>query len=274
MKILFTKMHGLGNDVVLVDGRRFKVSNWKKAAKFLCERRYGIGADQVLVLEKSRKADFFMRIYNADGSEVGMCGNGLRCIAKYVRDEKLSAKKEIHVETVSGIREAKMVGRNKVTVDMGPPIIKGREIPVNLSGRVINRPIRVDGREFRATCVSMGNPHCVIFVEDPLLFPVEKYGPIIERHHIFPKRTNVEFVQVVSSEELEMRVWERGAGETLACGSGACAATVAAVLNGHTGREVQVKLAGGTLEIEWNREKDCVYMTGPAETVFKGEIDI
>ena len=290
MKIQFTKMHGLGNDFVFVDGRRFKVANWKTTAKSLCDRRFGVGADQVLVLaaprstaladarggsqEKSRKADFKMRIFNADGGEVGMCGNGLRCLAKYVRDEKISSKTEIRVETQAGIQVVKMVGKNKVTVDMGAPLVKGPDIPVKLSGRVINRPIRVDGKEFRATCVSMGNPHCILYVEDLPGFPVEKYGPIIERHHIFPKRTNVEFVRVISHDEIEMRVWERGAGETLACGSGACAATVASVLNGHTNRKVDVKLSGGVLEVEWRRSDDHVYMTGPAETVFKGEIEI
>ncbi len=274
MKIEFTKMHGLGNDFVFIDGRKKKLPNPKKTAKLLCDRRFGIGADQVLVLEKSRKADFFMRIYNADGGEVGMCGNGLRCLAKYVTDEKLTTKKEISVETPSGIQKARVGGRNKVTVDMGAPILKGKQIPVNLSGRVINRPIRVDGKEMRATCVSMGNPHCVIFVDEPKTSPVEKLGPVLERHHLFPKRTNVEFVKVVSPTQIEMRVWERGAGETLACGSGACAAAVASFLNGHTERAVRVKLLGGELDIEWRREDDHVYMTGPAETVFKGEIEI
>jgi len=274
MKIQFTKMHGIGNDFVVVDGRKRKLPNPKKAARLLCDRRLGVGADQVLVLEKSRKADFFMRIYNADGSEVGMCGNGIRCLAKYVTDEGIFSKKEIRIETPSGIQVAKMVGKNKVTVDMGVPILKGREIPVNLSGRVINRPMRVDGKEMRATCVSMGNPHCVLFVDEPKTYPVEKYGPLFEKHHLFPKKTNVEFVKVVSPSQVEMRVWERGAGETLACGSGACAVVVASVMNGHTGREVRVKLLGGCLDIEWRRGDDHVYMTGAAETVFKGEIEI
>lgn len=274
MKIQFTKMHGLGNDFVVIDGRRNKLPNPKKTAKALCDRRFGIGADQVLVLEKSRKADFFMRIYNADGGEVGMCGNGLRCLAKYLIDEKITAKKDIRIETPSGIQGARLVGRKKATVDMGAPVLKGREIPVNLSGRVINRPLRVDGKEIRGTCVSMGNPHCVIFVDEPKTYPVEKMGPLLERHHLFPKRVNVEFVKVLSPEAIEMRVWERGAGETLACGSGACAATVASVLNGHTGRTVRVKLLGGDLNVEWRREDDHVYMTGPAETVFKGEIEV
>jgi diaminopimelate epimerase len=274
MKIQFTKMHGTGNDFIVIDSRKVKVPNFKKFSKEYCDRRFGVGADQVLVLSKSRKADFRMDIYNADGSSVGMCGNGLRCLAKYVRDEKLTTKNEVTVETPSGIQIARILSKNKVRVDMGAPILKGKQIPVNLSGRVINRPLRVDGKEIRGTCVSMGNPHCVIFVEDPKTYPVEKLGPQLERHHLFPQRTNVEFVRAVTPKLLEMRVWERGAGETLACGSGACAAAVAAVLNNQAERAVTVKLPGGSLEIEWSREDDHVYLTGAAETVFKGEIEI
>ena len=274
MKIEFIKMQGLGNDFVFVDGRRFKIPNPKKTARFLCDRRRGVGADQLLILGKSRKADFRMEIYNADGSVAGMCGNGLRCLARYVRDQKLSTRSEIRIETSSGIRTAQVISRGKVTVDMGLPVLKSREIPVNLSGRVINRPIRVDGKELRATCLSMGNPHCVLFVEDLENAPVGKLGPVIERHNLFPQRTNVEFVRVGSHREIEMRVWERGAGETLACGSGACAATVASVLNGFTDRKVDVKLPGGVLQIEWDRDSGHVFMTGPAETVFKGEVDV
>ncbi len=274
MKIVFTKMHGLGNDFVVIDGRQYKLANPRKAAKQLCDRRFGIGADQLLVLSRSRKADCGMKIHNADGSEVGMCGNGLRCLAKYIHDEKISAKSEIRVETASGIQTVTLGSRGRITVNMGPPILKGKEIPVNLSGRIINRPIRIDGKEFRATCVSMGNPHCVIFVDDVHSFPVEKYGPLIEKNNLFPKKTNVEFVHVLSHTEVEMRVWERGAGETMACGSGACAVAVASVLNGWTERKMKVKLKGGVLDIEWSREKEGVLMTGPAETVFKGEIEI
>jgi diaminopimelate epimerase len=273
MKIQFTKMHGTGNDFIVIDGRRSKIANLKKAAKDLCNRRFGIGADQLLVIEKSRKADVFMRVYNADGSEVGMCGNGIRCLTKYINDEK-TIKKELSIETPSGIQKAHMVGKNKVTVDMGKPLLKGNDIPVKLSGRVINRPVRIDGKEIRATCVSMGNPHCVLFVDDPKTYPVEKMGPIIEKSHLFPKKTNVEFVQVLSSDEIFMRVWERGAGETLACGSGACAAVVASALNTQTGRRVKVNLLGGVLDIEWSRVDDHVYMTAAAETVYKGEIEI
>lgn len=274
MKIQFTKMQGLGNDFVFIDGRRLKLVLLKKAARSLCDRRFGIGADQVLVLGKSRKADFRMDVFNADGSSSGMCGNGLRCLAKYVKDEKLSSRSEIRIETGAGIQTAKVLSRNKVRIDMGLPILKSKEIPVNLSGRVINRPIRVDGKELRATCLSVGNPHCVIFVEDLEKYPVEKTGPAVEKHNLFPQRTNVEFVRVISSKEIALRVWERGAGETLACGSGACAAAVASILNGFAERKVDVKLRGGILQVEWDRDSGHVFMTGPAVTVFKGEMEI
>ncbi len=274
MKINFTKMHGLGNDFIFIDGRKLKIPNFKKVAKSLCNRRFGIGADQILILGNSRKADFRMEIYNADGGEVEMCGNGLRCLTKYVMDHKLSKKAEMRVETRAGVQTVRALPRGRYQVDMGEPIMKGPDIPVRLSGRIINRPIRVDGREFRATCLSMGNPHCVVFVEDLKNYPVAKNGPVIETGQIFPKKTNVEFVKVISSTELEMRVWERGAGETLACGSGACAAAVAAALNGFVERKVQVHLAGGTLQIEWPRETNRVLMTGLAETVFEGMVEI
>ena len=270
-------MHGLGNDFIFIDGRKSpmnQASTLKKAARFLCDRRFGIGADQILVLGKSKKADFRMDIYNADGSQVEMCGNGLRCLARYVKDHQLSNKNEICVETLTGIQVAKILSGSKVMVDMGEPILKAKEIPVKLSGRVINRPIRVDGQEFRATCVSMGNPHCVIFCDDLKKVPIEKHGSMIEKNHLFPKRTNVEFVKVLSDHEIEMRVWERGAGETLACGSGACAAVVASVLNSHCDRKVTVKLRGGDLQIEWRREDGHVSMTGPAEKVFEGVVEI
>lgn len=274
MILHFTKMHGAGNDFVVIDERRQKIPNPTKTTKQIADRRFGIGADQILVVGPSRKADFSMKIYNSDGGEVEMCGNGLRCLAKFVRDKKMTSKNEISVETPSGVQQAKILGKNQVRIDMGPPILKGNEIPVKLSGRVINRPIRANGKEIRGTCVSMGNPHCVIFVDDPKTYPVETYGPLLEKNRIFPNKTNVEFVKVHSPKLIEMRVWERGAGETLACGSGACAAVVACVLNNQTERKVKVQLLGGDLEIEWNRQDDHVYMTGPAETVFEGEIEL
>ncbi len=275
MKIVFSKMQGLGNDFIFIDGRKLKLANPRALARQLCDRRFGIGADQLLILASSRKADFAMRIHNADGSEVGMCGNGLRALARFVQRGGLSVKTELRIETKSGIQVARLLPKGRVRVDMGKPILKAREIPVHLSGRVINRPIRLDGRgEVRGTCVSMGNPHCVLFVDDLKSTPVEKIGPALEKNNLFPQKTNVEFVRVLSTREIEMRVWERGAGETLACGSGACAAVVASVLNGHTERDVRVQLPGGALDISWNREDDHVYMTGPAELVYKGEIEV
>lgn len=274
MKLQFTKMEGLGNDFIFIDGRRSKIPALKKMAKRLCDRRFGIGADQILVLGNSKKADFSMEIYNADGSEVEMCGNGLRGLARYVSEHKLSRKSEFQVETRAGVQTVRVLSRNRFLIDMGEPILKGPQIPVRLSGRVINRTIRVNGQEIRVTCVSMGNPHCVLFVEDVQKAPVEKWGPMIEKSQLFPKRTNVEFAQVVSHTHIKMRVWERGAGETLACGSGACAVAVAGVLNGSSDRKVDVELTGGTLQIEWNRATNHVLMTGPAETVFEGEIEV
>ncbi len=274
MKLLFTKMQGAGNDFIVIDGRKGALPNPKKTIRRLCDRRLGIGADQVLVLKNSRKADFRMEIFNPDGAEAEMCGNGLRAIARYIKDQKFSAKPALKVETRAGVQRVESQGRNRYRVDMGEPILKGKLIPVNLAGRVINRPIRVDGKVFRITCVSMGNPHCVVCVDDLKDFPIALYGPMLEKHHLFPKRTNVEFVRVLGPHEIEMRVWERGAGETLACGSGACAAVVASAMNSLTDRRVEVKLTGGTLQIEWPREDNHVYMTGPAETVFQGEIEV
>ncbi|MDO8461259.1 MAG: diaminopimelate epimerase [Deltaproteobacteria bacterium] len=270
----FTKMQGLGNDFVFLNGLKLRLPNPRKTARDLCDRRYGIGADQMLILTKSRKADFRMQIFNADGSESGMCGNGLRCLVRFVIDHKLSSKKELTIETGVGLQKAKVVGKNRILVDMGEPILKGKLIPVNLSGRVINRPIKIDSKEFRMTCVSMGNPHAVIFIDELASFPVEKYGPLLERHSLFPQRANIEFVKVLNHNAIELRVWERGAGETLACGSGACASAVASVLNGFTERKVDVHLKGGTLEIEWDRTTNHVKMIGPAESVFDGEVEI
>ncbi|MBI1909391.1 MAG: diaminopimelate epimerase [Deltaproteobacteria bacterium] len=270
----FTKMHGLGNDFIFINGLTSRLPNPKVTARELCDRRYGIGADQILILTKSRRADFRMQIFNADGGEVGMCGNGLRALARFVAEKKLSSKKELVIETGNGLQKVKVVGKNRILVDMGEPILKGKLIPVNLSGRAINRPVRVEGKEFRITCVSMGNPHAVIFMEDISSFRVEKYGPLLERHTLFPQRANIEFVKVLNREAMEMRVWERGAGETLACGSGACASAVAGVLNGFIDRKVTVHLKGGKLEIEWDRTTNHVKMIGPAETVFEGEVEI
>jgi diaminopimelate epimerase len=286
MNLRFTKMHGLGNDFVLIDCRDKAFSIQRSAfgelSKKLCHRRFGIGADQVLLLYPSTIADFKMMIFNADGSEVEMCGNGIRCFAKYIWDRGLSAKEMLLVETVAGIIRPERAGQ-LVKVDMGQPVLEGRLIPVNLPPHpplnnggqveVIDFPLKIEGKEFRITAVSMGNPHAVIFVDDVGGFDVKRYGPLIENHELFPKRTNVEFIQVFDGERIRMRVWERGAGETMACGTGASAAVVAANLKGCTGRRVNVLLAGGELMIEW-KEDNHVYMTGPAVEVFEGSIKL
>jgi len=272
MKMKFTKMHALGNDFIVIDSRGKAMEGLVGLSLKLCHRRFGVGADQVLVLEDSPKADFRMRIFNADGSEVEMCGNGIRAIAKYVWDRGLSVKAALDIETMAGIiRPARADGL--VRVDMREPELEGRKIPVNLDGRVVDHPLKAGDRKFLITCVSMGNPHAVIFVERVADFPVSHYGPKIENHELFPNRTNVEFVEVVGKGEIRVRVWERGAGETMACGTGACASAVASSIKGLTGREVAVRLEGGDLKIEWARDNH-VFMTGPAEEVFEGEINI
>jgi len=212
-------------------------------------------------------------IYNADGGRVEMCGNGIRCFAKYIWDRNLSRKDVLEIETLAGVIKPKKA-RSLVQVDMGEPILEGKDIPVNLSGRIIKYPLNIEGIWFKITCVSMGNPHCIIFVDDVDTFSVAKYGPLIENHPLFPKRTNVEFLQVINKKRIKMRVWERGSGETLACGTGACAALVAANLNGLSGRKVVIHLAGGDLNIEWSKKDNHVYMTGPAIEVFEGVVKI
>jgi len=269
----FVKMHGIGNDAIVIDCLKNPIANPPHTARKLCNRHTGIGADQLLLLQKSKKADFTMRVFNADGSEAEMCGNGIRCIARYIKDAGLSTKKELAIETLAGIKTVKHMGK-LLEVDMGEPVMKGKDIPVNLSGRIINRPLKTETKEFRITCLSMGNPHCVTFYENLENVPVERFGPLLETYNIFPRRVNVSFVNVVSKSEIQMRVWERGAGETLGCGTAACASTVASVLNGFTDRAVTVGLPGGKLEIEWDAKDNHVYMRGPAETVFKGEIEI
>ncbi len=276
MKLNFTKMHGLGNDFVLIDCREESVSSRLSAvgelSRRLCHRRFGIGADQMLLLFPSKSADFMMKIFNADGSEVEMCGNGIRCLAKYIWDRGFSAKGALSVETAAGIIRPEKAG-DMVKVDMGKPVLRARQIPVNLDGVIKNYPVIIYGKEFRITCVSMGNPHAVIFVDSVEGFDVKKYGPAIETHELFPKRTNVEFIEIMGPERLKMRVWERGAGETMACGTGASAAAVAANLNGFSEKKVTVGLVGGELGIEWSANNH-VYMTGPAEEVFEGWMEI
>lgn len=275
MNLRFTKMHGLGNDFVLIDCRKNELGAWSKdpgeLSRRLCHRRFGIGADQVLLLYPSSIADFKMVIFNADGSEVEMCGNGIRCFAKYIWDRGLSEKKVLDVETAAGIIRPEKAGQ-LVKVDMGEPVLEGRRIPVNLDGMVKDFPVTVADREFRITAVSMGNPHAVIFVDDVDTFEVKKYGPLIEHHELFPRRINVEFIQVLDAGTIRMRVWERGSGETMACGTGASAAGVASNLRGFAGKRVKVILTGGELVIEW-KEDNHVYMIGPAVEVFEGSIN-
>jgi diaminopimelate epimerase len=275
--VRFTKMQALGNDFVLLDARVESLpERMAQLCKRLCERRFGVGADQVLVLKNSQIADFGMRIFNADGSEVEMCGNGVRCLARHIWSRGLSTKDRLNIETAAGIIKPEREGE-LVRVDMGEPRLAAGEIPVELpgeeKGQVVDHPLRAGDREFAVTCVSMGNPHATVFVEDVEGFPVEEYGPLIENHRIFPNRTNVEFIQVMGRDEVRMRVWERGVGETLACGTGASATAVASSLKGLTDREVTVHLRGGDLNIEWG-EDNRVYMTGPAAEVFEGDINL
>jgi diaminopimelate epimerase len=270
----FTKMHALGNDFIVMDSLVSELQEPETLAREFCHRRLGIGADQMLVLRgpsEGVKADFRMLIYNADGSEVEMCGNGIRCLAKHIWDRGLSKKDTLDIETLAGIIRPERAGGGMVRVDMGEPLLEGRKIPVDLDQKVIDHPLKVDDTTFNITCVSMGNPHAVIFTDNVDGFPVERYGPLIENHRLFPKRINVEFVEVKGKGETRMRVWERGAGETMACGTGASASVVASSLKGLTGRDVTVHLAGGDLLIEW-AEDNHVYMTGPATEVFEGEI--
>jgi len=272
MEIPFTKMHGCGNDFVLLDCRKRKIKDLEKVAKKLCHRRFGVGADQLLTVHPSKVADFKMEIYNADGGQVEMCGNGIRCFAKYVYQRGLTKKKELRVETLAGIIRPRLVGK-LVEVDMGEPILEGRAIPVNADGKILNYPLEVDGVAYKVSCVSMGNPHCVLYLEDIEHLDLEGLGPRFEHNPFFPKRVNTEFVQLLGPAEVKMRTWERGAGETWACGTGACAVAVAGALTGRTERKLTLHLLGGDLKIEW-RENNRVYMTGAAEEVFTGTAKI
>ena len=275
----FTKMHGLGNDYVYVNCFEEKIDNPPAVARFVSDRHFGIGSDGLIMINPSKTADFEMEMYNADGSRGEMCGNGIRCVAKYVYDYGLTDKTQISVETLGGIKYLDLtVEDGKVSlvkVDMGKPELEAGLIPI-ISEReqVIDEPIEVDGKEYHMTGVSMGNPHAVIYVDDVKGLDLEKIGPKFENHERFPKRINTEFVHCIDRQTVEMRVWERGSGETLACGTGACAVAVSSILNNLTDTQVTVKLLGGDLQIEWDREKDRVFMTGPATVVFDGVIDI
>ncbi|MBQ2626377.1 MAG: diaminopimelate epimerase [Eubacterium sp.] len=274
----FTKMHGCGNDYVYVNCFEETVSNPKELAIKVSDRHFGIGSDGLILIKPSDCADFEMQMFNADGSEGAMCGNGIRCVGKYVYDFGLTEKENITVSTKSGIKELKLFPKNgkveKVRVNMGPAILTAADIPVDVSTeQAINVPIIVDGEEYEFTGVSMGNPHAVVYVDQVRSLRLDLIGPRFEKHPVFPDRVNTEFIEVYGDHILKMRVWERGSGETLACGTGACAAAVASIINGKVAdAPVEVQLLGGTLEIEWDREANQVYMTGPATTVFTGEI--
>ena len=276
MEIEFTKYHGLGNDFILIDNRTDAepIISSEQAVK-LCDRHFGIGADGVIfALPGQDGTDYTMRIFNSDGSEPEMCGNGIRCLAQFLADlEGTNAKTEYRIHTLAGVMIPKIEGEGKVKVDMGMPQLLAAQIPTTLAEadqKVINIPLEVAGQSWDVTCVSMGNPHCITFVEDVAAIPLESIGPQFEHHPAFPKRTNTEFIQVVRPDYLKMRVWERGAGITMACGTGACASVVAGVLTGKSDRKATVELPGGCLEIEWSEQEQRVYMTGPAEQVFLG----
>lgn len=275
----FTKMEGCGNDYVYVNGFTNKIKNPNKVSEFVSNRNFGIGSDGLIMVNPSDKADFCMNMYNADGSEGKMCGNGIRCVAKYVYDNKMTDKTTITVETLSGIKTLVLNvedGKVKtVRVDMGSPILKAKDVPViSEKEQVIDEPIMIDNKEYKITCVSMGNPHAITFIDDTDSLDIESIGPKFEKNEIFPDRINTEFIQIVDRNTIKMRVWERGSGETLACGTGACASVVACVLNNLTENKVTVKLLGGDLFIEYNMEENTVYMTGPARVSFVGNIDI
>ncbi|MCM1326273.1 MAG: diaminopimelate epimerase [Bacteroidales bacterium] len=290
----FTKMQGCGNDYVYVNGVTEQIPAQDKPdiVRKLSDRHFGIGGDGVIFIHPGREADFEMEMYNADGSRAEMCGNGIRCVAKYVYDKGLTDKTDITIVSAGQIKYLELMieineksnedltTKGKVTgvrVNMGSPILVRELIPVKVEGdlsQVVNEPITVDGKEYRMTCVSMGNPHAVIFTKNVAKLPLEQLGPKFENHPCFPKRVNTEFVEILDRKTVFMRVWERGTGETLACGTGACAVAVAGVLNGLTDEKITVKLLGGELQIEWDREKNLVFMTGPAVTVFEGSVEI
>lgn len=274
----FAKMHGCGNDYVYVNCFDERVEDPGKLAVRVSDRHFGIGSDGLILIGASGRADFRMRMFNADGSEGEMCGNGIRCVAKYVYDHGMTDRTQISVETGAGVKELDLTvesGKVKtVRVDMGEPILQAAQIPViSERERVIDEPVTVGGREWRMTCVSMGNPHAVVFVPDTEHFEIEKYGPLFENDSAFPRRINTEFVQLLGKSEINMRVWERGSGETLACGTGTCASVMACILNGYTEDTVRVHLLGGDLEITYDRETNHIFMTGPAVTVFEGELE-
>lgn len=273
----FTKMQGCGNDYVYVNAMEEQIDNASQIAIQVSNRHFGVGSDGLILIKPSNKGDFFMDMYNNDGSRGKMCGNGIRCVGKYVYDNGLTDKKQLKIETLSGIKTLDLTIEDDkvslVTVDMGSPIFTPKDIPV-ISNKecIVDELITVGDKEYRMTCLSMGNPHAVVFVDNTEEVPIEAIGPLFENHEIFPDRVNTEFVQVINKKHIKMRVWERGSGETLACGTGACASVVACVLNNLTESEVKVSLLGGDLYIKYDTKENIVYMTGDAVTVFTGEI--
>ena len=278
----FTKMQGCGNDYVYINGAAEQIAVEKKPeiVRFLSDRHFGVGGDGAIFINPHEEADFEMEMYNADGTRSEMCGNGIRCVAKYVYDKGLTKRKNISIISAGKIKYLELTTDETdqvvlVKVNMGEPILVPEQIPVITEGdSSVNIPICVQGKDYLMTCVSMGNPHAVIFVDDTATLDLEKIGPDFENHEKFPRRTNTEFVQIVDETHVKMRVWERGTGETLACGTGCCATAVACVLNRLTKDKIEVEVLGGRIEIEWDRESNLIYMTGPATTVFEGEINI
>lgn len=271
----FTKMHGLGNDYIYINAITETVDNPEQLAVQMSKKHYGIGADGLILIRQSDIADFMMDMYNADGTRAEMCGNGIRCVAKYVYDNKLTEKTEILIETLSGVKRLFLEVDDEivkmVTVDMGKPELLSTKIPAISDKEIIkNEKIEIDGEIYHITCVSMGNPHTVIFVDDIRDVKLEEIGPKIETHPMFPKKTNVEFVEVITNNIIRMRVWERGTGITLACGTGACASVVASIMNDYTDRRVDVVLDGGILTVDWHEFNNIISMRGPTETVFEG----
>lgn len=272
----FTKMQGCGNDYVYINGFTEKIEDKPAFVRAVSDRHFGVGGDGAIFINPSEEADFEMEMYNADGTRAEMCGNGIRCVAKYVYDKGMTDKEQVSIVSFGNVKYVDLYVEDglvsSVKVNMGAPILDAEKVPVkSTKSQSVDEPITVNGKEYRMTCVSMGNPHAVIFMEDIAKFDIVSIGPLFENHEVFPNRTNTEFVEVVDRTHVNMRVWERGTGETLACGTGCCATVVACVLNGLTEDKVTVRVLGGEIEIQWDREANLVYMTGPAATVFEGE---
>lgn len=272
----FTKMQGCGNDYVYINGFTEKIGDKPAFVRAVSDRHFGVGGDGAIFINPSEEADFEMEMYNADGTRAEMCGNGIRCVAKYVYDKGLTDREQISIVSFGNVKYVDLYVENglvrSVKVNMGAPVLEAKKVPVKSAmERSVDEPITVNGKEYRMTCVSMGNPHAVVFMENITKLDIASIGPLFENHEVFPNRTNTEFVEVVDRTHVNMRVWERGTGETLACGTGCCATVAACVLNGLTEDEVTVRVLGGEIDIRWDRNKNLIYMTGPAETVFEGE---